>query len=90
MFVHPNQLRFAVGQVAKAAAVQGVVTRTTGRDSFTVRVALEGGQGSAEMGERLKDAVRHLCLVKVDEVQFVAPGDIGAAERGMVDARSWE
>lgn len=90
MFVHPNQLRFAVGQVAQAGAVQGVVTRTGGRDSFTVRVALEREGGTAELEARLKEVVRQVCRVKVDDVQFVAAGAIGADERGMVDARSWE
>lgn len=90
MFVHPNQLRFAVGQVAPASVVQGVVTRTQGRDCFTVRVALEGEGGSPGMEEQLKDTVRQFCLVKVDAVEFVAPDAIGAGERGMIDARSWE
>lgn len=90
MFVHPNQLRFAVSQAVKAGAVQGVVTRTGGRDCFTVRIALEGEAGSAGLEERLKEIVRQFCLVKVDAVEFVAPGAIGADERGMVDARSWE
>jgi phenylacetate-CoA ligase len=90
MFVHPNQLRFAVSQIAKAAAVQGVVTRTGSRDSFAVRIALEDEGGSAEMEERLKETVRQFCLVKVDEVQFVASDAIGADERGMIDARSWD
>jgi phenylacetate-CoA ligase len=90
MFVHPNQLRFAVGQVTKARAVQGVVTRSSGRDCFTVRIALEDESGTAALDEQLKQAIRQMCLVKVDQVDFVAPEVIAADARGMVDGRSWE
>lgn len=91
MFVHPNQLRFAVAQVAPAGAVQGAVTRTGGRDQFIVRVALaEGNAGTEELAARIGEAVRQLCLVKADEVQFVGPEVIAPGARGMVDERSWE
>ncbi|MDT8307593.1 MAG: AMP-binding protein [Anaerolineae bacterium] len=89
MFVHPNQLRFAVGQVVQAAAVQGVVTRAGDRDVFTVRVALQEDSDTGELAARLKEAVRQVCRVSVDDVRFIGPDEIGAEERGMLDERTW-
>jgi phenylacetate-CoA ligase len=91
MFVHPNQLRFAVGQVVAFSAVQGVVTRPEAKDFFTLRVALiEAGQaGQAELAEKLKEQIRAVCRVRVDEIEFVGPGAIDPGARGMVDARDW-
>jgi phenylacetate-CoA ligase len=91
MFVHPNQLRFAVGQVTQPAAVQGAVQRTKGRDYFIVRLALpDDAAATGELDARIRDAVRQVCRVKVDEVQFLAPDAIAPDARGMVDERTWE
>ena len=86
MFVHPNQLRFAVGQLLPGAAVQGVVTRPDVRDVFTVRVAAADPGGLAE---QIQEAVRQVCRVRVDAVEFAGADAIGADERGMVDGREW-
>ncbi len=89
MFVHPNQLRFAVGQAAPGAAVQGVVRRPEDRDHFAVRVALGEAPADADaLAEQLAQAIQAVCRVRVDEVSFVEalPGDAP----GMVDERSWK
>ena len=39
MFVHPNQVRAALGQVAPGATFQGIVTRPEARDHLELRVA---------------------------------------------------
>jgi phenylacetate-CoA ligase len=91
MFVHPNQLRFAVSQVAQPAALQGAVSRSGGRDHFTVRVAMTAeAAGTEELAARIGEAVRQVCRVKVDDVQFVDADAIAPGARGMVDERSWE
>lgn len=89
MFVHPNQLRFAVAQAAPGAAVQGVVTRPEDRDHFTVKVALEEGPADADaLTEQLAQAIQAVCRVRVDEVRFV--DELTSDAAGMVDERSWE
>ncbi|MGH2536416.1 MAG: phenylacetate--CoA ligase family protein [Candidatus Promineifilaceae bacterium] len=87
MFVHPNQLRFAVAQVAPGAAVQGLVSRPGGRDHFRLRVALAAADAGA--AERIKAAVRDLCRVGVDEVELVPAEDLPAGAPGMLDQREW-
>ena len=89
MFVHPNQLRFATGQIPGVQKVQGVVSRPEHKDYLVVRVEAEGVDESA-VSDQIKTAVQGLCRVRVDAVEFVAPGSLGADAPGMVDARKWQ
>jgi phenylacetate-CoA ligase len=92
MFVHPNQLRFAAQRFPAIARVQGIVTRPDNvRDEFTLKVeladeAVDREKLRAEYGE----AVKGLCRVSVDRVEFIAKGTIPENARGMVDERKWE
>lgn len=90
MFVHPNQLRFAVQLVVTAAGVQGIVTRPESRDHLTLRLALAGNDSNTDaLVEPLKQSVRSVCRVRLDEVEFVAADAISADAPGMVDERDW-
>lgn len=91
MFVHPNQLRFAVGQVAEVARVQAVVTRPENRDELTLRVVLaDESADREELTAALTAAIRSACRVKVDRVEFV-PGDaLGEDAELLADERTWE
>jgi phenylacetate-CoA ligase len=89
MFVHPNQLRFAAGQISGVTAVQGIVTRPELKDLFTLRVELEGEADSA-VSEQLKSVVQNVCRVRVDAVEFVGLGTIEENAPGMVDVRHWK
>ncbi len=90
MFVHPNQLRFAAGQIPGVKAVQGVVTRPELKDHFALRVETTGDVVQAAVSEGLMGAVRNLCRVRVDSVEFVSPGAIAEDAPGMVDERTWD
>jgi phenylacetate-CoA ligase len=90
MFVHPNQLRFAAGQLPGVKGVQGVVTRPDLKDHLALRVELAEGDEDPAVVEQLTQAVRNLCRVRLDAVEFVAPGSITAETPGMVDERAWE
>jgi phenylacetate-CoA ligase len=89
MFVHPNQLRFATGQIPGVQKVQGVVSRPEQKDHFVVRVEAEGVDETA-VTEMVKTAVQGLCRVRVDEVEFIPPGTLADDAPGMVDARDWQ
>ena len=91
MFVHPNQLRFAVSQVMAFQAVQGVITRPELRDAFVIRIAPQESPADADaLIARIKDQVRQVCRVRVDEVQFVTPDAIPDGSPIMLDQRSWD
>ena len=92
MFVHPNQLRFAVGQVTAAvggaSGVQGVVRREGDRDQLTVRIALNDSSAATDsLVQPLHDTIRQFCRSRADAIEFV--DEIAADAPGMVDERSW-
>lgn len=91
MFVHPNQLRFALGQVAGIARAQAVVTRLENRDELTLRVVLADESADREaLTKGLGAAVQSTCRVKVDRVKFILAGALGEDAKIILDERSWE
>ena len=91
MFVHPNQLRFAVGQALAFRAVQGVITRPELRDAFVIKIVpQEPPADETAIIAQIKEQVRQVCRVRVDEVQFVAPDAIPEGSPIMLDQRSWD
>lgn len=91
MFVHPNQVRFALNQIVAFTGFQGIITHPETRDYFKLQVALAPGQEGdrAELAEKIKAQVRGVCRVTVDEVVFVEPDAIAADAPGMTDQREW-
>ncbi len=91
MFVHPNQLKAAMVKFPAIARVQGIVTRADVRDRFTLKVELaEDARERDALAKHLGDAVRELCRVGVDKIEFVPKGTLAADAKGMVDERKWE
>jgi phenylacetate-CoA ligase len=87
LFVHPNQLRFAVAQVPGVSAFQAVVTRPDGmRDHLLLRVVLDEGTDPAAAAEALKAAVQAAARVRVDEVEV---GSIASEAPPVDDRREW-
>ena len=93
MFVHPNQLRFAVGQLPAIARAQAVVTRQADRDELTLHVALAdpalGAIEREQVAAALGTAVQSTCRVKIDRVEFVSHDALGEDTKPLVDARTW-
>lgn len=90
MFVHPNQLRFAVGQVAGVEKFQAVVTRPENRDELALRVALADESADRQkLTETLSAAIQSTCRVKLDRVEFVPAQEIGDAGP-ILDQRTWD
>ena len=91
MFVHPNQLRFALGQVAGIARAQAVVTRPENRDELTLRVVLADESVEREpLTDQLGTAIQSACRVKVDEVEFIPADALGEDAKVILDERKWE
>jgi phenylacetate-CoA ligase len=91
MFVHPNQLRFALSQAPDIARAQALVSRPENRDALTLRVVLsdEGVDRDALTG-KVRAAIESVCRVKVDEVVFVSPENLAQDAQSIVDERSWD
>jgi phenylacetate-CoA ligase len=91
MFVHPNQLRFALAQIAGIARAQAVVTRPENRDHLTLRVVLSDEAADREaLTKELGVAIQSACRVKVDRVEIVPAGALPEDAKVMVDERTWE
>jgi phenylacetate-CoA ligase len=90
MFLHPNQLRFAAGQVPGIGALQAVITRPDGvRDHFVLRVTAGEDADKTRLAEVLKAAVQGICRVRVDEVEFVKADDLRPDSPAVLDERTW-
>lgn len=90
MFVHPNQLRFAFGQVPGVAHGQAVVRREANRDNLTLRMVLAENSEEEAVRQGLAQAIRSVCRVKVDGFEFVEESELPPDRPLIVDQRSWE
>jgi phenylacetate-CoA ligase len=91
MFVHPNQLRFALSQVAGVMRAQAVVTRPENRDELTLRVVLADEAADREqLTAALAEAIRGACRVRADHVEFVPAGAIVEDAKVILDEREWD
>lgn len=92
MFVHPNQLRFALGQAPGIARAQAVVTRAADRDALVLRAVPAKPDDTDEARQSLaaaaRQAIQGACRVQVDRVEWVdaLPEDA----KFILDERVWE
>jgi phenylacetate-CoA ligase len=90
MFVHPNQLGFALRQVPGIARAQAVIARPENRDQLTLRVVLADETADREaLSQGLSVAVQSACRVRVDGVEFIAAGALDEDAAPILDERSW-
>ncbi len=88
MFVHPNQIAFALSRFP-VAAHQAVVRRPELRDEWVLRIVLaEDVEDREQLAEAIKATIREVCRVRLDGLEFVdnLPGDAPA----IVDERTWD
>lgn len=87
LFIAPSQLR-ALGMKYPQNRIQAVVSRTGYEDVLTVRV--EGMEKpGAGFAEAFQDTFREICTVRIDRLEIIAPGTLGADEPLMKDVRVW-
>ena len=89
MFVHPNQLAFAMRRFPAVTAYQAVVRRPELRDEWVLRLVLGGDvEDRDRLAEAVKATVREVCRVRLDGIEFVdsLPEDTSP----IVDERTWE
>lgn len=91
MFVHPNQLGFALRQIPGIARAQAVITRQENRDEFALRVVLADETADREaVSQGLNTAVQSACRVKVDRVEFMPADALVEDAASILDERSWK
>ena len=90
MFVHPNQLRFAVTAVPGVIQAQAVITRPEHRDELSLRVVpAEGTSDRQSLTEALAGAIHSACRVRVDRFEFVLAKDLEEEAGLILDQRCW-
>ncbi|MDE2856695.1 MAG: phenylacetate--CoA ligase family protein [Chloroflexota bacterium] len=90
MFLHPNQLQYAVMQFPEIKDLQVVITRAGNRDVVTVNVELREGVESAGIAEKLQALAQEAVRLRIDAVNMVAAGAINRDARKIVDKRDWD
>ncbi len=91
MFLHPVQLKSAVGKFPQLGAAQAVITRPDTRDHIRVRVELTADAADRDaLAEEVRAAVSAACRLRVDTVELVSPGSIDSAARTILDERTWK
>lgn len=90
MFLHPNQLQYAVMQFPAIKDLQVVITRPDNRDIVTVNVELHEGASAAGVGEKLQALAQQAVRLRIDTVNFVESGVLEPGARKIVDQREWD
>ncbi len=90
MFLHPNQLQYAVMQFPEIKAIQVVITRLANRDVVTVNLELHEGQSPAGLAEKLSALAQQAVRLRIDAVNFVDSGSLDASARTIIDEREWD
>ena len=88
MFVHPNQITFALSRFP-IAAWQAVVRRPDLRDEWTLRLVLSDPAADRDaLLESIPALIREVCRVRLDHLEFLDALPAGASK--IVDQRKWD
>ena len=90
MFLHPNQLQYAVMQFPEIKAVQVIITRPENRDVVTVHVELNAGASGQGVAAKLQALAQQAARLRIDAVHFVKSGSIDGKARKILDRRDWD
>ncbi|MBL7164904.1 MAG: AMP-binding protein [Dehalococcoidales bacterium] len=91
MFVVTRQVEEAVLGIEAVSRFQVVVSREGQRDDMALRVELKSEDvGRDALTAELNERVQNVCRVRVDRVEFVAPGSIPEDQPRLVDQRKWD
>ncbi len=90
MFLHPNQLQYALMQFHEIKDMQVVITRPDNRDVVTVNVELQAGAAAGGVAERLQALAEQAVRLRIDEVNFVEAGALESGARKILDQRDWD
>ena len=90
MFLHPNQLQYAVMQFPQIKRIQAVISRPANRDVVTVNLELHEGAEGGDLPEKLSALAQAAIRLRIDEVNIVPAGHINPSGRKIVDERHWD
>jgi hypothetical protein len=88
MFVAPSQVK-RVSESFPGVGIQLVITREGHRDILTARLCAGASEDREGLKERFGKTFQEICTVRIDAVEFAAPGSMPADARPLVDEREW-
>jgi phenylacetate-CoA ligase len=91
MFIVAKQAEQAILSFGQVAKYQLIVDRRQHRDEMTLKVELkESNIGKEKLMLDINQKFQDICRIKIDKIEFVAPGSIGEKQQGITDERKWE
>lgn len=90
LFIAPSQLKALSGKF-DSLPIQAVVTRLGHNDLLTIRLEKVNAQiGTNHWEERFRKIFKEICTVKVDRIEYLAPGTLKTDQKMIMDLRKWE
>ena len=91
MFVYPKQIEQVVAKFPQVTKFQLVVDQAQQRDIITLKLELRAGvTATEELSQDIQKSFPEICTLKVDGIDFLAPGTIPAGSKIIVDQRTWK
>ncbi len=91
LFVIARQAEELFSSFSEIARYQLIVGRRQHRDEITLRLELKDtGADKTKLNDVLNRRFQDTCRIKIDKIDFVAPGSIPDERQCIVDERSWE
>jgi phenylacetate-CoA ligase len=91
MFIVARQAEQAIMSFSQISRYQLTVGRREHRDEMSLKVELkESGIDKEKLSVDINNKFQDICRIKIDRIEFVAPGTISDKKQGIVDERKWE
>jgi len=91
MFIVAKQAEQAILGSGEIARYQLIVGRREHRDELILKAELKKiGADKARLSADINNKFHDICRIKIDNIEFVAPGMIPNKEQGLKDERKWE
>ncbi|MGI2335514.1 MAG: phenylacetate--CoA ligase family protein [Dehalogenimonas sp.] len=90
MFVVPKQVQEMLASFKEAGRFQLVVRRDGNRDHLTLRLEMSGHDKITTLKQPIAQAFHNTCVVKLDELELLTPGNISEDAKSVIDERKWD
>jgi phenylacetate-CoA ligase len=91
MFIVAKQAEQAIMGFPQVGKYQLIVGRREHRDEMTLKVELKDANvDKSRLALDINNKFQDICRIKIDKIEFVAPGTIADKQQGISDERQWE
>lgn len=90
MFIYPSQVKNVMNKFPQVKKFQLVVNRINEVDSTTLQLEVEDGVDKKIISDGIQKSFPEICTIRVNNLDFVAPGTISPEGKTIVDLREWK